>query len=292
MPGILTDFDGTKAFHDDDTSMRVTHGQSVRVVGRDSGALTRRRLGQGLILGGCLGTCALALNIDAVVPGGDYFLPIFALFGAAVALTRARPVLWAMNAIILVALAVISYTPLMPYLMRGLERSDPRQSAPAVVVLGDYVLRDGTLGAGGQNRMLYGFEVLRQGDAGTLVLTRSANPEQAWAPAVRNQMNSMGLKFPVEEVGPVVNTHDEALAVARLARERGWDRIILVTDPWHMRRSAAVFEKAGLKVICSPCKERMYDLQNLDNATDRLQAFHDWLHEEVGYQWYRLRGWV
>jgi uncharacterized SAM-binding protein YcdF (DUF218 family) len=236
--------------------------------------------------------CACALNLDAVVPGGDYFLPLFALCGAGLGLVRAGRLLWGMNAVILMALAVVSYTPLVLHLMRGLQRNDPRQSAPAVVVLGDYLLSGETLGSGAQNRMLHGFEVLKRGDAGVLVLTHSVNPEQAWAAVVRSQMRDMGLKFPVEDVGPVANTHDEAVAVAELVRQRGWDRIILVTDPWHMRRAAATFEKAGVKVICSPCQERMYDLQRLEDPTDRLQAFHDWLHEEVGYLWYRWRGWA
>jgi uncharacterized SAM-binding protein YcdF (DUF218 family) len=89
-----------------------------------------------------------------------------------------------------------------------------------------------------------------------------------------------------------LNTHDEALAVAKLVHQRGWDRIILVTDSWHMRRAAAVFQKAGVKVICSPCQERLYDLEKLEDPQDRLEAFRDWLHEEVGFEWYRLRGWI
>ena len=76
----------------------------------------------------------------------------------------------------------------------------------------------------------------------------------------------------MEEVGPVSNTHDEAVAVAMLARQRGWGQIILVTHPWHMRRAAAAFEKAGVRVICSPCPERSYDLQIMDGPADRLRS--------------------
>jgi uncharacterized SAM-binding protein YcdF (DUF218 family) len=68
--------------------------------------------------------------------------------------------------------------------------------------------------------------------------------------------------------------------------------VILVTQPWHMRRAAGVFEKAGLKVICTPCVEGHYDLTNLDSPSPRLLAFRDWAHEAIGYQVYRLRGWL
>jgi uncharacterized SAM-binding protein YcdF (DUF218 family) len=110
--------------------------------------------------------------------------------------------------------------------------------------------------------------------------------------AAREQMRDLGLHFPVEVVGPVRNTHDEAVAVSELARQRGWGQVILVTHPWHMRRAAAAFEKAGVKVICVPCVESQYDLGTFDTAGDRLAAFRFWVHETGGYLWYKLRGWV
>jgi uncharacterized SAM-binding protein YcdF (DUF218 family) len=105
-------------------------------------------------------------------------------------------------------------------------------------------------------------------------------------------MQALGLDYPVDEVGPVFNTHDEAVAVAALARQRGWHRVILVTHLWHMRRAAAVFEKAGLPVLCAPCDEAQYDLKALNTSDARLHAFRDWLHEIVGIAVYRLRGWT
>ncbi len=48
------------------------------------------------------------------------------------------------------------------------------------------------------------------------------------------------------------NTDENALWVARYARERGWDKILLITSRYHMKRSRAIFEhifaREGLQV--------------------------------------------
>jgi uncharacterized SAM-binding protein YcdF (DUF218 family) len=100
------------------------------------------------------------------------------------------------------------------------------------------------------------------------------------------------LDYPIENAGEVADTHDEAMAVARLAHERQWDTVILVTSPWHMRRASAVFEKAGVRVLCSPSVEGKYDMDMLNRPHGRLRAFSDWLHEAIGYEVYRWRGWI
>ena len=51
------------------------------------------------------------------------------------------------------------------------------------------------------------------------------------------------------EVG---NTADESQAIAELARERKWNRIILVTTAWHMPRAARLFRKAGVNFVPFP----------------------------------------
>jgi uncharacterized SAM-binding protein YcdF (DUF218 family) len=252
-----------------------------------------REVESGLVLGTLVGLGALQL-IRGVLPivGTDALVPVVGLLGATLGATRGRRVLWAAGVVVVAALAIVGGTPLVDHLIRGLNRSNPLEPAPAVVVLAATLQKDRELSDASQARLVHGYELLSQGYAQTLVLTRLAWRPGSYRPTVERQMHQLGLHHPIEEVGPVSNTHDEAVAVARLARERGWSHVLLVSHPSHLRRAAGVFKKAGLPVRCSPCVEGAYDTGNLGSMSARLSAFRDWAHEVIGYRVYRLRGWI
>lgn len=247
----------------------------------------------GFVLGVLMWTAAIRLGIDAIP---DLRSPNFVLLagvaGAVLARTRARFVFGGASTAVCLALLAVMYTPFPAAAARGGIREDPLAPLEAVVVLAPRAQADGTLTDLAQARFIRAYELLQQGYARRLVLTRRIDAERPALPAVSRQMALLRFSYPVEEVGPAENTYDEALAVASLARRRGWQRVILVSHPTHMRRAAAALEKAGVRVICAPCDEGRYDLASLSDPDDRLAAFRDWLHEAVGYQVYRLRGWV
>ncbi|MFN0080808.1 MAG: YdcF family protein [Prosthecobacter sp.] len=104
--------------------------------------------------------------------------------------------------------------------------------------------------------------------------------------------------IPVHSLGGCADTHDEAVKVAALAKEKGWQRIALVTSACHMRRTQAVFIKAGAPVIPVPCnyesapmRGRPLNWFNVPSAT-HLLLFEAWMHEVIGWWGYRLRGWI
>jgi uncharacterized SAM-binding protein YcdF (DUF218 family) len=94
------------------------------------------------------------------------------------------------------------------------------------------------------------------------------------------------------------DTHDEALKVARLATERGWRRILLVTSANHMRRASATFRHVGLEVTPAPCNfltsvstgEVPFTLSV--PGPDGFVKMGIWLHEHVGWLMYWRRGWL
>jgi uncharacterized SAM-binding protein YcdF (DUF218 family) len=254
--------------------------------------LNWKRAVTGFLLGVFAGMNLSELGVDRVFGVEKHFLLAAGIAGLLLALTRAYRLLWPLNAILVLCLLVIGYTPLSERLLPRLERRDRLQPAPAVVVLSASVLADKMPSATGQQRLLHGFLLLRQGLARNLILTAARGVNGPAIAGIRRQMQLLGLSYPVIETRPVVNTHDEAVEVAGIAREHGWHQLILVTSPWHMRRAAAVFEKTGLHVLCSPCAENEFDMDDLSAPATRLHAFRDWLHESIGYQVYRLRGWV
>ena len=96
-----------------------------------------------------------------------------------------------------------------------------------------------------------------------------------------------------------LSTRDEAERVGKLMRKKDWEQVALVTSAWHMDRSLAVFKRYGVNAVPVGC-----DFIGTTSATKlkrrwrvfpqsgRLQTVHIYLHEIVGYYYYKLRGWI
>lgn len=203
--------------------------------------------------------------------------------------TRLRGLVTAAGALAVTTILIIGFTPLVPWLLKGPPNADPLEKCDAVVSLGAGINDDDTLAAGTQDRALHSFTLLRAGWAPRLVLTGNESQGES---TIRRQMHALGLDFPIENSGPVKDTHDESVTVARLVEQRGWHRVILVTHDWHMPRAAAAFEKAGVHVLRSPCPDSRCDMHHPGRLPDRIRALACLIHEAVGYRVYRIHGWV
>lgn len=247
----------------------------------------------GFILGmlGWIGAIQLGL---ATLPGlGDFrWIVIAGGAGALLALTRFRPLIWLATGLCCALILLVAYTPVIARPTQSLAREDVLRPSDAVVVLSSNIRKSGEFDDAFQNRVLHGYEVLRQGFAPRLLVTRLAplSTGKSYVPGIRRQFRMLQFDYPIEEVGPVENTFDEARAVAQLLKQKGWKRVILVSDPTHLRRAAATFKKAGVPVLCSPCRNPEYDLTRIEGPGERLSACREWFHETIGYEIYRLQG--
>ncbi len=253
---------------------------------------------QGFTLGVLGGVVAARYNLAAPFPflESPYFVPMVGVATAALFLTRLRIAVWGVWAAAAALVMLVSYTPVIVGPAHALVRRDPLRHADAVVALSSDVHQDGSMDSSASARLGAALDLLRQGYAPTLVITRITPPERSSLGEAKRQVAMRGLKTPVEEVGPVDNTHDEALRVADLARRRGWKRILLVTSPTHTGRAGAVFGKAlaavGAEVIVRPCVETEYDFWALQKPRHRLLAFRDTFRERLAWIAYRQRGWL
>ncbi len=247
------------------------------------------------LLAGLIATLAFIV-VDLLLTWGSeatgWFPPAVFLTGFCVGLTRARPLVWLAGAAVAVAVALIIGTQIMPRLAAPLVREDPLRPADAVVCLSSGATTEGRLDNFGTERLLGALRLMRDGVAPVLVRTRL--PE-GYAPVdgdVRELADLAGVTAEIWAVGPVGNTRDEAALVAELARERGWRRIVLVTNATHSRRAAATFEAVGLEVISRPCPSRTYSTLGPCSALDNVFLTQSWVHEQLGWVAYRHRGWV
>jgi uncharacterized SAM-binding protein YcdF (DUF218 family) len=253
------------------------------------------RLGVGLLAGALAGLIAADLSLPSLVSWfGDrsYLVPPAAALGALLWLTPLRRLAGGAVALLALLWAVVAFTPLTAWLAEGLVRRDPIEAADAVFVFSSRVQEDGDPTADAMSRLLRGVELVAEGRAPRLVVSELPPPSGPYAPLARAWLHALARRGEVITVGRILNTHDEAVAVARLFRERGFTRVLAVTSPTHTRRAAATLEKEGLTVIAVPSIETRFDLERLSGPGDRRLAFAAAAHERIGLLVYRRRGWI
>jgi len=253
------------------------------------------RLAVGLTAGALAGLIAVDLNLPSLVSYfGDrtYLAPVIALAGALLWLTPLRRLVGFAVGLLVVLWLVVAFTPLTSWLARGLVRRDPVQDADAVFVFASRIQEDGDPTTDAMSRLLKGVELVAAGRAEHLLVSELAPPAGAYAPLARAWLDEFAHRGEVVSVGRIVNTRQEALAVGRLCRERGWTRVLAVTSPTHTRRAAAALESEGLTVLAVPSIETRFDLEGLHWPGERRDAFAAVAHERLGLLYYRRRGWV
>ena len=100
-------------------------------------------------------------------------------------------------------------------------------------------------------------------------------------------------RTPVKWIEGLSNTTAEnALFSAKILRQNGVQRILLVTDAMHMPRAKMVFEKAGLVVVAAPTmffgrsKLEQLSLASLLPSAEGLRRSYYATYEWLGLAWY------
>jgi uncharacterized SAM-binding protein YcdF (DUF218 family) len=144
-------------------------------------------------------------------------------------------------------LAAVGFACFLPFAGRFLVVQDPLAGADAI-----FVLAGGTV-----ERWLEGVELYREGHAPLIVLSpgRLDRAEiEVRAKGIRWHSGSeqaldavLQLGIPPAAVqimpGNLDNTAQEAEAFHRLVNEKGWQRVIVVTSPYHTRRTRFAFRR-------------------------------------------------
>jgi uncharacterized SAM-binding protein YcdF (DUF218 family) len=88
------------------------------------------------------------------------------------------------------------------------------------------------------------------------------------------------------------NTQQNAVFSARMLKQAGITRILLVTDAMHMRRAATVFKQAGLDVVEAPTiffsSNELTWLSLLPDAENLRRSYYA-SYEWIGLFWYWIR---
>ena len=255
----------------------------------------RGRAGVGLAVGAVGGFIALDLNFLSLVSfrsDKSFVVLASAVAGALLWLTPLRRLVGLGVALLSLLWLAVAYTPLTAAMADGLVRRDELQAADAVFVFASRIQPDGEPSSDAMSRLFRGLELAADGRAPRLVVSELPPPYAASAPLARDWIRRFAPAVEVLSFGPIQSTHDEAVQLAALFRERGWKRVLAVTSPTHTHRAAACLEKVGLEVVSVPAIETDFDLERLDAPSDRRDAFGVIAHERLGLIVYRRRGWI
>lgn len=164
---------------------------------------------------------------------------------------------------------------------------------------------------GSGDRILYAAQLYHQGKAGHILLTGgridwqsqdSSSPTQEMS-AILEMLNVPAAALWLEPDSR--NTYENAVFSAKILKEKGIQRILLVTSAWHMPRSVRLFEAQGLEVIPAPTDFivtqadweglthgdlRSY-LTGLVPSASNLALTTQILKEYIGILVYEIRGW-
>ncbi len=139
----------------------------------------------------------------------------------------------------------------------------------------------------------FGLALFRAGKAPWIVLSG----ERGAARLMADMLLRQGVPANALKLAPdSLSTYQDALYTFPLLRDDHAKRVLVVTFPLHMLRTAATFKRQGIAIIAAP------SFPPVSNATPARKSLRpSWaalrrsvscLHEYLGLFYYRLRGWA
>src|SRR3990172_2973873 len=174
-------------------------------------------------------------------------------------LGRPRRMVWAdlcplLGGVGLALFLVSAFPPLPNLLSRPMGGPSALEPAEAIVVLGGGVMPDGVLSNSSMRRALHGILLHPKGLAPLLLFffpVRDSGPAEAEVRAELARALGVTPNAIITAAEPRT-TREEALRGSVLLQAKGVQRILLVTDAYHMRRGRPALEQAGGEVLPAP----------------------------------------
>ena len=168
-------------------------------------------------------------------------------------MAAARPLRWTLRVLaglLALGLLVVGITATRVW---WVARQDERPRSDAIVVLGASQF-DGRPSPVLRARLLHAKALYEAGVAPRVVTVGGQKPGDRTTEAEAGAAYLRQRGVPVVAVPEGRNTRQSVEAVDELFAERGWERAVIVTDPWHALRTRRIAADAGLSVASSPAR--------------------------------------
>lgn len=165
-------------------------------------------------------------------------------------------------------------------------------AADAILVLAGGTGEGGDPGRRAEDRVLRAVELYQRGLAPQIVFSSPLESGFRETEVMRSLAMMRGV--PAEAIlleDRPRNTHEHAVVLAGLARDKGWKRVLLVSSPYHMRRAVGCFTRAApdLRVVATPVQRSMFWSAVRGPSVEQLQAL---AQEAVSYVYYAAKGYL
>lgn len=144
------------------------------------------------------------------------------------------------------------------------ERETVHAPADAIVVLGAQVYRNGRPSAALRGRVRRAVALSHAGLAPRLILTGGVG-EAGIAEAAVMEALAVAHGVPADALileSRATRTLESARSVGAIARAAGWRSVIVVSDPFHLRRAALLFRAEGLAVQTAATDDRYFSARS------------------------------
>ena len=188
--------------------------------------------------------------------------------------------------------ALLFYTPLMWLAAAPLYVSDPLQAADAIVVFGGGVGESGIAGGGYQERVERAVNLYREGYAPRVIFSSGFVLAFREAEVMRDVAVANGIPADAIIVETSAgNTYEYVTLARQFIDERGWQRILLVSSPYHMRRALMTFraQAPGITVVSAPVTRSQFYAHNWGASPEQISGI---LQEYAAIAAYWWRGWL
>lgn len=165
---------------------------------------------------------------------------------------------WRRRLTLLLLLALLTWLGLSALLLFTIhQRSFVDQAAQAdvIVVLGSGLQRGGRPGPALTRRTFHGADLYHAGHAERIICSGGQAPHQprSEAEACAELLRSRGVpQAAIIREERSRSTEENALYTRETMRAEGWQRALVVSDPYHMFRSAYLFDRYEIDALFSP----------------------------------------
>ena len=194
-------------------------------------------------------------------------------------------------AVVLVYLALFQ-SPLAWMLATPLTMTETPRQADAIVVFAGGVGESGQAGGGYQERVKQAVDLYHAGLASSMIFESGYTFTFREAEIMRDLALSLNVPpaaIVLETTG--VNTYEDVVRVRDVLRGRRWQRILLVTSPYNMRRAVLVWRRQApdVEVVPAAPSRTQFYAHERGASLDQLRGL---AHEYLAIAWYWWKDWI